>query len=328
MRSGALAEIAPNEWDERAAQPECGLPWPCAARTEEFMNKVFTAALFASLLLFQPVGAVAGGTADPVCGDVNDSGSVNTSDALLTLRKGVGQQVTLDCSAYDDRYAMCQSSLTTTNTNLSTCNANLSTTNADLIECSTGTKCGDGIVNSVGEQCDDEDLGGSDCTDLGHGAGTLECDEGCKFDTSACTPCPEGSTFFNGACWLLGAVLIDADLVGSCDVACASIGRECDEPALQLVGSAGNDETCRAAVDAADPENAPHAISSEGPYTVTGCGPATDYATGCVVASGLEPEEINGAFRFLYEGSGTLCAADHYGGFCATPARRACACKP
>jgi len=33
----------------------------------------------------------------PVCGDVNDNGQVNAGDALLVLKKGVGQPVTLNC---------------------------------------------------------------------------------------------------------------------------------------------------------------------------------------------------------------------------------------
>jgi hypothetical protein len=34
---------------------------------------------------------------DPVCGDVNASGGVTSSDALAVLKKGVGQDVTLKC---------------------------------------------------------------------------------------------------------------------------------------------------------------------------------------------------------------------------------------
>lgn len=36
--------------------------------------------------------------ADPVCGDVNGSGTVSTGDALAVLKFGVGQQVALQCA--------------------------------------------------------------------------------------------------------------------------------------------------------------------------------------------------------------------------------------
>jgi hypothetical protein len=292
------------------------------------MKKVSVTVLVATLLMLSAVPATAGIPAAPVCGDVNDSGTVNTSDALAVLRKGVGQQVTLDCSGYEDQYSACQSALTTQNANLATCNDNLSSTNADLIECTTGAKCGDGVVNSVGEQCDDEDLGDTDCESLGYNAGTLHCDESCKFDTSGCDRCPEGSMLSNGKCWLLGANPLDGEGVGSCDTACASIGLECDEPSLQLIGQGGTNEACRAAADVARPDGAPHPISSEANIDVSQCGAATDYAFGCAVAIGLEPPEINGSIRYLFEGSVTKCEADYYGGPCGTPARRVCACNP
>jgi hypothetical protein len=46
------------------------------------------------------LGAATGASAqDYECGDVNDNGSVTTSDALAVLRKSVGQQVSLICPA-------------------------------------------------------------------------------------------------------------------------------------------------------------------------------------------------------------------------------------
>lgn len=53
------------------------------------------AAVASSALL--ALAATSAPAADPVCGDVNQSGGVNTSDALLMLRKSVGQGVTLQC---------------------------------------------------------------------------------------------------------------------------------------------------------------------------------------------------------------------------------------
>jgi hypothetical protein len=57
------------------------------------MKSMLPAMLFAIL----SVGAGAARAQDAVCGDVNDSGSVNASDSLLVLRKGVGQDVDLTC---------------------------------------------------------------------------------------------------------------------------------------------------------------------------------------------------------------------------------------
>jgi len=46
--------------------------------------------------------------------------------------------------------------------------------------------CGDARVD-MGEQCDEADLAGADCTTLGFTAGTLACLGSCRFDTSGCT---------------------------------------------------------------------------------------------------------------------------------------------
>jgi len=156
----------------------------------------------------------------PVCGDVNDSSSISASDALLVLKKSVQQPVALECSAYDDQFAACNtelsgvtanlatcsadlsatntdlsncnSSLTTcnvdltaTNADLSTCNANLSATNSDLTNCQNAPECGNGSIE-VGEDCETGDLNGGDCITEGFLGGTLRCAAGCIFDTSEC----------------------------------------------------------------------------------------------------------------------------------------------
>jgi photosystem II stability/assembly factor-like uncharacterized protein len=61
------------------------------------MRKVIP--LAAVVAMFLTAGRA--GADDPVCGDVNVSGDVNASDALLVLRKGVDLPVELDCSAFD-----------------------------------------------------------------------------------------------------------------------------------------------------------------------------------------------------------------------------------
>lgn len=53
--------------------------------------------LAAATVIF--LGANSAGAADPICGDVNLSGSLTTTDALVVLKKSVGQQVTLQCLA-------------------------------------------------------------------------------------------------------------------------------------------------------------------------------------------------------------------------------------
>jgi len=45
--------------------------------------------------------------------------------------------------------------------------------------------CGNGVKEG-GEQCDNTDLGGSDCISLGYNGGTLGCNTDCTFDTSSC----------------------------------------------------------------------------------------------------------------------------------------------
>lgn len=57
----------------------------------------FRVALVLSLLLAVPASSLAGAVLEPLCGDVNSSSTVNSSDALLVLRKGVGQDITLKC---------------------------------------------------------------------------------------------------------------------------------------------------------------------------------------------------------------------------------------
>jgi hypothetical protein len=54
--------------------------------------RILAATLIASFLAAGPAAA-----ADAICGDVNQTGTVTTGDALAVLRKSVGQNVTLVC---------------------------------------------------------------------------------------------------------------------------------------------------------------------------------------------------------------------------------------
>lgn len=58
--------------------------------------------------------------------------------------------------------------------------------------------CGDTIISN-GEQCEGVNLGGSSCSALGFGGGTLSCTSACTFNTSACTASPiSGGGIFGG----------------------------------------------------------------------------------------------------------------------------------
>jgi hypothetical protein len=119
-------------------------------------------------------GDVFAAAALPVCGDVNDSGTVNTSDALLVLRKAVDQPITIDCDRYELRQDDCEFDL--------------------------ANACGNGVLN-VGEECDFGTTGGKQCTSIpgGYSGGTLACAAGCVLNSSGCT-CPAGSVRHGGGC--------------------------------------------------------------------------------------------------------------------------------
>lgn len=51
--------------------------------------------------------------------------------------------------------------------------------------------CGNGTLEAP-EACDGPDLGGTDCTTLGHPGGSLSCTPGCEFDVSGCSVCGNG----------------------------------------------------------------------------------------------------------------------------------------
>lgn len=52
---------------------------------------------------------------------------------------------------------------------------------------SAGSECGNGVIEG-GESCDGDDLGATECADVGDFVGgALSCDDACEFDPSACT---------------------------------------------------------------------------------------------------------------------------------------------
>ncbi len=56
----------------------------------------------------------------------------------------------------------------------------------------TPSACGNGVVE-VGEQCDQDDMYGKSCAELGFEKGTLTCNAYCGFDTSECQLCGDGT---------------------------------------------------------------------------------------------------------------------------------------
>ena len=64
-----------------------------------------TAVAVALSSVLVPLTASAGD--EPICGDVNATQSITTSDALAVLRKSVGQNLLLDCSGYENLIDMC-----------------------------------------------------------------------------------------------------------------------------------------------------------------------------------------------------------------------------
>jgi len=69
------------------------LPRCSTSKLGRMTKTLFAAALVTILLSADSAGA------QPVCGDVNDSGGVTSSDALAVLREAVGQPVDLICDA-------------------------------------------------------------------------------------------------------------------------------------------------------------------------------------------------------------------------------------
>lgn len=104
------------------------------------------------------------------CGDLDQSGKVNVTDALKLLKNAVGQPQELVCECAGEGSA--------------TCDEDLAACNADLDACLALPTCGDGVVEG-GEDCDVGDIGGEDCVSQGFEGGTLACAY-CAFDTDGC----------------------------------------------------------------------------------------------------------------------------------------------
>jgi hypothetical protein len=142
-----------------------------------------------------------------ICPSNGDQATIQTfitehNDALETaLNGGALPEGVLSCNA---DLATCNSSLSTCDGNGGTCISNLTTCQGDLSTCtgSLGTcttnlsscnanltialACGNGVIDA-GESCDQRNLNGQTCVTQGFVGGTLQCGNGCTFDTSGCT---------------------------------------------------------------------------------------------------------------------------------------------
>jgi hypothetical protein len=104
------------------------------------------------------------------CGDVDQSGSIATSDALRVLRSAVGQQVALTCQCDGEGSG--------------TCAEDLATCQAALAGCEAQPVCGNGVVEE-GEDCDNGVPIEETCATLGFEGGDVDC-AFCVFDTGGC----------------------------------------------------------------------------------------------------------------------------------------------
>lgn len=190
--------------------------------------------------------------------------------------------------------------------------------------------CGNGTVD-VGESCDFGDLGGEDCNTVTAGVlprGTLTCGAGCAFDTTDCNDCPVGTVPLSGNCWVMGSYA-SAEGAGSCDAACNSLGLACDQIATRSIGSGGTTADCKNVADALDPVFGHAPYSTAGPFDSTSCGDDASFAIGCSILDDSfgPPDPPNYSAAIYTTSQSTSCSADGLGGFCASVARRLCACN-
>lgn len=83
----------------------------------------------------------------------------------------------------------------------------LSCTEACVYDLSNCSSCGDGLIRQPPEDCDPgsdpnaaPSLGGMTCEKLGFSAGSLDCSQGCRFNTTGCSKCGDGKATGPEAC--------------------------------------------------------------------------------------------------------------------------------
>jgi hypothetical protein len=144
--------------------------------------------------------------------------------------------------------------------------------------------CGNGALDSAGEQCDGTDLGGASCTSLGFPGGTLGCTAGCALDTSACiqSDCGNGTVDSPEQCDgvdLNGASCVSLGFAAgslTCSAACGFELSGCIPVALPTTGqtqcwdSAGTPIACAGTGQDGDVQSgAPFSLTDNGDGTIT-----------------------------------------------------------
>jgi cysteine-rich repeat protein len=190
---------------------------------------------------------------DPGCDDENDVDEGAAAPRCGDLVRQTGEQ----CDGADFGGQSCED-FGFDSGNLS-CRANCTVDGGGCV--TKGVTCGNALLDA-GEQCDGQNLGGQDCTDLGFGSGTLSCNPNCTFDADGCAAAVCGNGQVEG-----GEQCDDGNAAGGdgCDAACqneavvcgnnvAEPGEECDGADLafqtcQSRGFTGGTLACDAGCD-------------------------------------------------------------------------------
>lgn len=150
--------------------------------------------------------------------------------------------------------------------------------------------CGNGAIDSGGEQCDGADLGGASCVSLGFTSGTLGCSGGCAFDTSSCvqSSCGNGTADGDEQCDgvdLNGATCASLGYAGGtlgCSAGCGFDVATCDVRTLPSTGQISCADSTGAPIACAGTGQDGDTLAGSFAYTDNGDGTITDGNTGLV----------------------------------------------
>ncbi|HWB76489.1 MAG TPA: hypothetical protein VG755_16090 [Nannocystaceae bacterium] len=140
-------------------------------------------------LALVPTTLVAGCPGDDTSATASaDSTGSSESSSDATVTQTTTQTTTMSTTEADSSSSTSEESSTTDVTQGSSESSSSESSSSGSSEESSTTEvdlCGNGSIDGS-EQCDGEDLNGSDCTDVGFDAGTLACNAGCVYDTFNC----------------------------------------------------------------------------------------------------------------------------------------------
>ena len=111
-------------------------------------------------------------------------------DATTTDTTNMSTDPSVTSSTTETTTQTTTSEMTTSETMTTTSTETTSST-SDTNTDTTALVCGNGVIES-GEACDAGNLGGASCESLGFVGGSLQCDDGCRLDTSLCNSCGNG----------------------------------------------------------------------------------------------------------------------------------------